>query len=58
MQHEKTNEISLSDAIYQGPKLQKDLRAVLTRFRKYPVVLVCDVAEMYLRIGLNPQDWK
>ena len=53
----KTNGICLNDTIYQGPKLQRDLCTVLTRFRKYPVALVCDVAEMYLRIGLAPQDW-
>ena len=54
----KTNGICLNDAIHQGPELQRDLSAVLTRFRKCPVALVCDVAEMYLRIGLAPQDRK
>ena len=42
--------MSLNAAIHQGPKLQRDLRAVLARFRKYPVVMVWDVAETYLRI--------
>ena len=51
----KINGISLNDAIYQGPRLQKDLCAVLRRFRKYPGALVCDVAKMYLPIGLDPQ---
>ena len=54
----KTNGISLNDAIYHGLKLQKDLWTVLTRFRKYPVALVCDVAEIYVRIGLDLQDRK
>ena len=54
----KTNGISLNDAIYHGLKFQKDLWAVSTRFRKCPVALVCDVAEMYLRIGLDLQDRK
>ena len=48
--------ISLNDAIYQGPKLQQDLFDVLLRFRKNPVALVCDIAQMYLRIEIPPQD--
>ena len=48
----------MNDAIYQGLKLQKDLCAVLTRFRKYRVALVCYVAEMYLQIGWDPHDRK
>ena len=50
--------VSLNDAIHQGPKLQQELFKVLIRFRKYPVALVCDIAEMYLRIELYPQDRK
>ena len=49
--------ISLNDAIYQGPKLQQEWFNVLIHFRRYnPVALVCDIAEMYLRIELYPQD--
>ena len=48
--------VSLNDAIHQGPKLQQELFKVLIQFRKYPVALVCDIAEMYLRIELYPQD--
>ena len=47
---------SLNDAIYQGPKLQRERFSVLLRFRKRPVALVCDIAEMYLRISLAPED--
>ena len=47
---------SLNDIIHQGPKLQKDLFDVLLRFRRLPVAVVCDVAEMYLRIGIAPED--
>ena len=43
---------SLNDTIYQGPKLQRELSDVLLRFRKYQVCVTCDIAEMYLRIGL------
>lgn len=48
--------ISLNDAIHQGPKLQQELFKVLICFRRYPVALVCDIAEMYLQIELYPQD--
>ena len=34
----------------------RDLYVVLTRFRKYPIALVCVVAEIYLRIVLASQD--
>ena len=47
---------SLNDAIHQGPKLQQDLVNVLLRFRRFPVAIVCDIAEMYLRIGINEKD--
>ena len=52
----KCHGVSLNDAIYQGPKLQQDLFDVLLRFRRFPVALVCDIAEMYLRIGISPED--
>ena len=42
--------------IYQGPKLQNDLFNVLLRIRRYPVALMCDIAEMYLRVQLHPSD--
>ena len=48
--------ISLNDVIHQGPKLQRELFSVLLRFPKNPVALVCDIAEMYLRISLAPED--
>ena len=54
----KTNGICVNDATHWDPKLKRDLYVVLTRFRKYPVAFLCDVAEMYLRIGLAPQDRK
>ena len=52
----KMNDVCLNDVIHQGPKLQQDLYKVLLRFRRNPVALVCDIAEMYLRIGINPDD--
>ena len=48
--------VSLNDAIHQGPKLQRELTDVLLRFRRKPVALMCDIAEMYLRIEVTPKD--
>ena len=48
--------VCLNDVIHQGPKLQQELFNVLMRFRRYPVALVCDIAEMYLRKELYPED--
>ena len=52
----KCHGVSLNDAIYQGPKLQQDLFDVLLRFRRFPAALVCDIAEMYLRFCISPED--
>ena len=49
----KCQGISLNDAIYKGPKLQRDLFDVLMRFRRFPVAVVCDIAKVYLRIGIS-----
>ena len=45
--------LSLDDVFFQGPKLQRDIFDVLLRFRRFPVALVCEIAEMYLRIGIS-----
>ncbi|XP_067667337.1 uncharacterized protein [Haliotis asinina] len=47
---------SLNDIIHQGPKLQGDLFEILLRFRKHQISLVCDIAEMYLQIGIPAKD--
>jgi len=52
----ESNGIALNDVIHQGPKLQRELVDVLLRFRKNPVALICDIAEMYLKIQLVPED--
>ena len=48
--------ILLNDRIHQGSKLQRDLFDVLLRFRRFPVAVVYDIAEMYLRIRISPED--
>ncbi len=52
----KTNDISLNDVTLQGPKLQNNLVTVLTRVRRDPVAIICDLQEMYLQIELEPHD--
>ena len=52
----KSEGVSLNDKIHQGPKLQRDLFDVLLRFRQFPIAVVCDIAEMYLRIGITQAD--
>ena len=52
----KSGGISLDHVIYQGPKLLRDLNDILLRFRKHPVALMCDIAEMYLRIEVTTKD--
>ena len=52
-QHHK---VSLNDVIHQGPKLQNDLSSIILQFRREPVVLMCDVQEMYLQMGLKEKD--
>ena len=44
---------SLNDAIWPGPKLQRDLVHVLTRFRRAPVALSADISEMFLQVELQ-----
>jgi len=52
----KYHGVSLNDLVHQGPKLQQEFFDVLIHFRRYPVALICDIAEMYLRIELYPED--
>eukprot|EP00117_Sycon_ciliatum_P035424 scpid12780/ scgid2970/ len=52
----KYDGVSLNDMMLPGPKLQRQLPSVLTRFRQNPVAIICDIAEMYLRVGLSPED--
>ena len=52
----KYDGIFLNDVIHRGPKLQRDLFDILIRLRRFPVATYCDIAEMYLRIGITPED--
>ena len=48
--------VTFNDIIHKGPKLQSDLLDVLTRFRETPVAIACDIARMYLQIGIPEND--
>ena len=52
----KHNGKSLNDTIRPGPKLQRELVDVLTRFRRSPVSLSGDISEMFLQVELAERD--
>jgi len=54
----KVEGISLNDLVHQGPKLQRDLFAVLLRFRRNAVAIVSDISEMYLQVMVKENDRK
>ncbi|XP_014672135.1 PREDICTED: uncharacterized protein LOC106812706 [Priapulus caudatus] len=54
----KNNGKSLNDCIHPGPKLHREIIDVLMRFRKNPIAIVGDIAEMFLQIELAPMDRK
>ena len=45
--------VCLNDVSHKGPKLQRNQFSVLLRFRRFPFALVGDIAEMYLRTGID-----
>ena len=47
---------SLNDCILPGPKLQREIVDVLTRFHRAPIALSGDIAEMFLQVGLQEKD--
>ena len=47
---------SLNDSIRSGPKLQREIVDVLTRFRRAPVAFSADISEMFLQVGLQDKD--
>ncbi|XP_048256637.1 uncharacterized protein LOC125382165 [Haliotis rufescens] len=52
----KSDGVSLNDVVHQGPKMQNDLVEILLRFRKHPIAIICDIAEMYLQIKITEAD--
>ena len=52
----KHNGKSLNSTIRPGPKLQREVVDILTRFRRAPVALTADISEMFLQVGLKEED--
>ena len=48
--------VSLNDCVLPGPKVINSLFDVLARFRRFPVAVVGDAKEMFLRLLLSPED--
>jgi len=46
---------SLNDALYVGPKLQRDIVDVLLGFRLYRFAFSSDICKMYRQIQVNPE---
>ncbi|XP_032689796.1 uncharacterized protein LOC116853053 [Odontomachus brunneus] len=51
-----SNETSLNDHMFIGPKLQKDLATVLMQWRQYRYVFTADIAKMYWQILVDSRD--
>ena len=52
----KCQAVCLNDAMFAGPKLQKDVLERLHRFRSKPVALVADIKEMFSQVILAEKD--
>ena len=48
--------LSLNDCLCQGPNLLEDLLHIILRFRLQNVVLISDIEQAYLKIGLDVED--
>ncbi|XP_055309100.1 uncharacterized protein LOC129572990, partial [Sitodiplosis mosellana] len=49
--------ISLNDAQFVGPKLQRNLYETIMRFRRHKVAVSADIKSMYLQVCINPKQW-
>lgn len=49
--------VSLNDTLFVGPKLQRDIFALLLSFRIFSYVFVCDIKQMYRQINVHPEFW-
>ncbi|XP_075157958.1 uncharacterized protein LOC142231226 [Haematobia irritans] len=47
--------VSLNDILYTGPVLQKDLVALVVKWRFYEFVFNADISKMYRQICINPE---
>ncbi|EFA07702.1 hypothetical protein TcasGA2_TC002178 [Tribolium castaneum] len=49
---------SLNDSLFVGPKLQKDILTILSRFRVHPIVFTAHIRQMYRQILILPEHRK
>ncbi|XP_055308391.1 uncharacterized protein LOC129572450 [Sitodiplosis mosellana] len=49
--------ISLNEAQFTGPKLQRNLYEILMRFRRHKVAINADIKSMFLQVRLNQEQW-
>ncbi|KAK9502664.1 hypothetical protein O3M35_011389 [Rhynocoris fuscipes] len=52
-----TTGYSLNDLLYAGPKLQPLLSDVISLFRQFLYVFVCDIRQMFRQIAIHPDDY-
>ncbi|CAB0039404.1 unnamed protein product [Trichogramma brassicae] len=50
------NRVALNDVLLPGPKLQKDITSVITRWRFSKYVFATDIVKMYRQILVHPDD--
>lgn len=51
------NGISLNDAQFIGPKLQRDLHETLMRFRRHKIAVNADITKMYRQVKIDEKHW-
>lgn len=51
-----TNNHSLNNIVYVGPKLQIDIVDLITKFRLHKIVFTADICKMYRQILIRPED--
>lgn len=51
-----TNGVSLNNDLMIGPTLQLDLRHIVMRWRRHPIVLIADIVKMYRQIKVTAED--
>ncbi|KAI5738765.1 hypothetical protein M8J77_010917 [Diaphorina citri] len=54
--HMSSNNESLNNAMYVGPKLQRDVGDIILNFRLNAIALCADIRQMYRAVILHPDD--
>lgn len=49
--------VSLNDIQIVGPRLQRDLREILIRFRRHRYAVSADIKKMFRQVLLTPDQW-